>query len=568
MPSFAQQLHEVKEALVGLGRYQDLALALRREKTKETLLWAGGRWDRLDRRFLDPDTECEPADVWVIDLEESQVDYTLWFAEFLRDFREGYPRDISAALVAGDRRGGKTFDAYYCQIAALVDVPLHPVAKTPAIGWTISKTYRERDELDDLMSSRIPREWYHPKKAPEHRYDFVHGSALRNLSADDPDSLKQGKVDWVLYNEVQKVQARGVVHGLYGTADRAGLCVMTANKPSARDSRGEWLYDLKEAIEDESRNAAAGKKIDPLGIKFFLFSSKKNTKIDQPARKRVGRIAALIDPEQAEADEDDGVEWRRPGDKALWEFDKHRHLHAVPAVFGTNFPDVTRTVLNRHEWGEWIVGAGIDFQGKPHIVCAVFRLFGDPLKPTYWFVDEHVELGRNLTEELFLEGFEHRLVEGLARPYTKQNLLWICDSSSTWQGPRHDFEGGERPSADVFEGDQRSIIPAQPPAKNSRTGRGRNPFVDERLQLANELLRQDRVRIDPHRCPWLAECAREALTKRQGARRKLVANQYAHGIDAFTYPIWRLELRPGQGGSTDISGFGGVKGFTRNPYRR
>lgn len=538
MPSFAQELREAREALEGPGRYRDLALALRREKTQETLLWAGGTWDQLDKRFLDPDAEHEPDWVWLIDLEESQVEFTLWFAQQLADFREGYPRDISAALAAGDRRAGKTFDVYYCQIAALVDVPIIPATKLPAIGWTVSKTFRERDELDQLIAARVPEDWYHAQKAPERRYDFVHGSVLRNLSADDPDSLKQGRVDWLFYNEVQKMQARAVVNGLYGTADQAGCCLMTANKPRAGDSRGEWLFDLKDAIDDENKAQAAKNKREPLGIKYFLLSSKDNKKIDQPARRRVGRLAAIIDPTQAEADEDDSNDWKRPGDKACWEFDKHRHLHAEPRI---GLTDVTKEIASRHYWGEWIAVPGIDFQGKPHIPCAVVKCFGDPERPVYQFVDEHVEPGQKLTEELFLEGFETRL----GHLYTRDTILWVCDASSTWQGPRHDFEGGERPSSEVFEGDGWSIIPSQPPAKNSKTGRGRNPYVDERLQLFNELLRTERIRIDPVRCPWLVECVREATTKRDTGRRRLVANKYAHMIDAATYPIWRLERRPG-----------------------
>lgn len=536
MASLAEEIRLLREQLEGPERYRDLALALRRDKTKETLLWAGGRWDRLENRFVD---ETEPETVTVIDLEESQTEFTTWFAEFLADFRDGYQRDISAALVAGDRRAGKTFDAYYCQIAALIDVPIIPATKMPAMGWTVSKTFRERNELDELMSARVPSEWYHLQRAPEYRYDFVHGSVLFNLSADDPDSLKRGKVDWVLYNEVQKMQARAVVNGLYGTADQAGLCMMTANKPRANDSRGEWLFDLKEAIEDEVHAQASALKREALGIRYFLMSSKNNRKIDQPARRRVGRLAAIIDPTTAEADNDDGTEWKRPGDKACWEFDKHKHLHMPPRI---GLREVTAEVAQPHFWGEWGGVAGIDFQGKPHIPTAVLQIYGDPNRPLYCFVDEYVEIGKALTEELFLEGFE--LIHG--ERYKRDGLLWICDASSTWQGPRHDFEGGERPSSEVFEGAGWTIIPSQAPVKTSKTGRGRNPRVDERLQLFNELLRQDRIRIDPKRCPWLVECIREATTKRMTGRRVLVGNQYAHMIDAATYPIWRLEPRPGR----------------------
>ena len=107
--SNAQRLRAVEEAVAGRARYQDLALALVRAKTKETILMAGGRWDHFDRRFLDAD---QLEKVKVIQLEESQVDFVRWFAEWLRDYREGYPRDISLALCAGDVGFGsaKTYD--------------------------------------------------------------------------------------------------------------------------------------------------------------------------------------------------------------------------------------------------------------------------------------------------------------------------------------------------------------------------------------------------------------------------------------------------------------------------
>jgi len=560
--SLVQRLERIEEALDGPGRYRDIALALRREKNGDTLLWAGGVWDRLEKRFLDPDSEREPEWVHEIYLEESQVAFTLWFAEFLADFAEGFPRDISAALLAGDRRAGKTFDAYYCQIAALIDVPIIPEKNLPAIGWTVSKTYRERDELDQLMAARIPKEWYKAQKAPEHRFDFIHGSYLRNLSEDDPDSLKQGKVHWLLYNEVQKMRVRGVVNGLYGTVDDAGLCMMTANKPREGDSRGEWLFDVKEAIEEENAKRAKKEKFEPLGIVHFGLSSKQNKKIDQPARKRVGKLVRKMDPAAADADEDDGIEWKRNRPVAFWEFDKKRHLRLTPTIGAV---DVTRELAQRLVYGgDWDALGGIDIQSHPHIPAATIRCFGDPNRPIYWFVDEYVLVGRQLTEQQFIEGFDEKFEDR----YTRKNFLWICDASSAWQGPKHDFEHGEQPSLDVFVADGWTMLPSRPPSKNSKTGRGSNPPVDERLQLINELLRQDRLFIDPVRCPWLAECAKEATTKKETGRRNLVGNKFAHMIDASTYPICRIEPLTKLPPTGDISSFGGLKGFSRNPYGR
>src|SRR5437667_10904841 len=92
-----QRLRAVAEALAGPDRFQDLALLLVRAKTGETILRAGGRWDRLDRKFVSE----EPETCARIKLEESQLAFTSWFAKFLGDYRGGYPRDVRLALVSG-----------------------------------------------------------------------------------------------------------------------------------------------------------------------------------------------------------------------------------------------------------------------------------------------------------------------------------------------------------------------------------------------------------------------------------------------------------------------------------
>lgn len=540
-PSLAQQLREVSEALEGPARYKDLALALVRDKTGETLLWSGGVWDALEGRYLD---ERTPSLVATVALEESQVPFTRWLAEFVRDFREGYPRDISLALAAGDRRAGKTFAAYLGQIAAINDVPFLPHTGAPIIGWTISHTYRERAELNDLIASVLPSWFYRGGKAPDYRYEFAHappgrhGPHLRNLSADDPDALKQGRADLVLYNEPQKMQARAIVHGLYGTADQAGLTLLAANRPSEHDSHAEWLYDLKEAIDDELRLQAQQHQREPLGAVFFGFKSKDNTKIDQPARRRVARLAAIIDPAQAAADDDDAdAPWRKPGDRASVEFDKHRHVALVPELGAR---DCTQQVLERCGfWGEHDAAAGVDFQDKPHIASTVARFFGDPDAPLVQFVDEHID---KADERRYLDGFFSRF--GPLRGYSRSRLAWIGDASGSWQTGKHDGEG-ERTSFSIWKDEGCEILPPQDPVGD--TGRARNPFVDDQLQLWNELLRTDRLRLDPKRCPWLIECAREAKTKRDNGRRRIVQNKYAHALAAALYLVWRVWSRSGEG---------------------
>jgi hypothetical protein len=294
------------------SRLIDLALVLRRRKTGELLLAAGGRWDRIERRFL----QEPPERVKVIDLEESQVEFTRWFAKFLRDLREGRPRDASLALAAGERRGGKTFDLLLCEVALLLDVPSIDGSET--VGWVVSASYQERDEIDKTIREHLPASWYTHRKAPEFRYRFAHGSTLRNVSADDPETLKRGRVDCVLYNEAQKMPIAALSNGIYGTADKGGIALLAANPP--RRKVGEWVFQLKQAI-DESRIQ---------GARYFGFSAKDNTQIDQLARERVGGILRLLDPRAAKAD-DEGA-WLPVGDRAYSHFDGRRNLGAVPEL--------------------------------------------------------------------------------------------------------------------------------------------------------------------------------------------------------------------------------------------
>lgn len=438
------------------------------------------------------------------------------------------------ALVAGARRGGKSFATYMCQIAALLDVPMAP-NRSPTIGWTISRTYRERDELDQLIHAKIPASYYKHQKAPEHRFTFAHGSYLRNMSADDPDALKQGRVDYLLYNEPQKMHARAIVHGLYGTADQAGLVLLAANKPSVNDSRGEWLFDLREAIEDERREQARDLNREPFGALYFNVPAGLNTRIDQPARQRVAKIAVVIDKEQAQADEDEGGPWQKPGDRASRDFDKHKHVAAVPELAGGRWRECTAEVASdRGTWGDWKAIGGVDFQDKSWAIAGVVaRLFGDPRKPTIWFCDEHHD---RTDERQYLEGFEERFAA--RRGYTKDSLLWIGDASGSWQTAKH--ESGDRTSFSIWQDESWTIIPPQDSKSDQEGVRARNPFVDDQLALWNELLREDRLKFDPRRCEWLIECVREAVTKRTRGRRHIVQNKHAHALAAALYLAWRI----------------------------
>lgn len=589
--TLSQRALAIQEAVAGPDRYLDRRLDLvawtaddsrRGIPTGETLLSSGGKWDRIEARFLDPISEGDAEDRVLVGVEESQVPFVGFLNEWLCDYRDGIPREASLVLMRGARRSGKTFAGVAAVVAVALDCP-QAEDGTPLIAWLVCKSYREMFEVESWIRNRIPAEWYHYQGAPVFEFHLRNGqneqgAIIRLLSADDDDATKQGRVDVCFINEPQKMGPRAIANAVLGSADLGGLVILGANRPKLGESRGEWMFDLVEAVEDEAVRAALGSRVDSLGVKIFDVDPTKNKSIDQVARHKRGRIAIIIDPSLVSDDKDDG-KWRRYEDKALHQFNKHTHLHALPEPEFLP-PDITRSVANdRGEWGDWTHACGLDFDWDPHIVGVLYRIFGSPEDPLFWAVHEFVG-DEKWTIQRWIDAFGDW---GARYGYTPENTLLIGDASGGRPSRASDpkTEGNERTSFEIIQAAERdgthwTVIPPQD--HRGKTGRARNPFVDERLDLANELLRNaedrpllagghTRFRIDPIRCPWLARCARESTTVRKMARRRLTHDQFAHAIDAATYPLWRLAPLPGQRGG-GVEGFGGVSGFRRSgsPY--
>jgi hypothetical protein len=493
-----------------------MALVLRRRLTGEILLAAGGRWDRIERRFINE----RPPRARVIDLEESQVEFVRWFAAFLRDLREGRPRGVSVVLAAGDRRGGKTFALMLCAVALLIDVP--SIASSATVGWAVSASYQERDEIDKLIQEQIPRAWYTPRKAPEYRYIFAHGSTLRNVSANDPETLRRGRVDVAVYNEAQKIPLAGLVNGVMGTADKGGIALLAANPP--RRTVGEWVRELKIAVEE--------KRVE--GVLHFGFSSKDNTQIDQPAKSRVGQIVRLLDPRAAQAD-DEGL-WLPVGDRAYPKWSQS--LIGEPPAY--RLREITEQLLYEMTSVSYQFVAGGDFQGRPHQAAAILRVFEGENGPIYWFVDE-----------LLVEGTEYHLSDAAhERGYTPESMTWIADASGEWQNAKHNSAGGT--SFDVLRSQRWNV---QGPTEVQRPDRSRyskNPDIDRRLGLVYLLMEQGRLRVDP-RCAWLIESFEKCPLGENRYGRRRPYGKHAHVTDAAGYPLWFLEPKPGETGGWDAS---------------
>ena len=472
-------------------------------------MWAGGRWDLLNEDW----SKQEPETAQIVDLHEGQVEFTRWFAGWLRDFREGFKRDVRLALAGGERRGGKTFDLLCCTMAALVDVPRQ--GDMPSLGWLVSTATSERDELDRTVAQILPKSWYRYVEYPKHKYTFAHGAEAVNVSADDPDTLKRGTVDLLFINEAQKMPTAVLTNGIGGTADHGGLAILAANPP--RKSKGEWVYDLKDGIESKQlRNAV-----------YFGFDAKLTQFIDPDAKRDHGGIMRFLDPAAAEAD-DEGI-WRKPGDLCYEGFKRARNVAPAP-----DLGDITLEFTKRRCHKAYRYIGAYDPNARPHHAGTFWKVYGTIADPILWCVDEL------LVENA--DGEDHFLDEVDRKGYGPEDVVWVMDASCFFQDDKHRRNGVV--SHDYFRRAHYQCFPPQPAAKKSTTGRARNPDVEDTVSLVNKLLAAPRMMVDP-----AASYLAESLLKCPGYQKKRgrapkPATKYTHITDTARYLAWWALPRP------------------------
>jgi hypothetical protein len=491
-------MREEEEKRNSVTRYQDLCLIFRRRKTGDVLLSTGGKWDNYENKFLRGGTSTAKR-AKIIDLEESQVEFSKWYSTWLDAFIADEPRDTRLVLTAGERRGGKTTIGLLSAIALAVGRP-------NSIVWVVSSTYQERDEIESAILRFVPSNWYIYRGAPKYRFIFSNGSVVRNVSADDPETLKQGRVDLVFVNEAQKMQAGVLTNSLPGIIDCGGLTILAANPP--RRAIGEWVRDLKEAIDAKRVNSA----------KFFGFSAKLNEQIDQQAREDVGSILRVIDPKVAAAD-DEGL-WLPVGDVAYSHFAVNKHVIPPPYI-GDTTKDFLRSKMGRPY--EYVNGA--DFQSTPHMAGVSVKIYKSPDGRNIYHVVG--EVLRDGTEDDFLDTVDESGI------WTPENTLWVGDASGTWQDGAH--KSG-RVSFDIFKSRRWHILPPQRAKTENR--RPKNPAVEDRINLVNKLLAQDRLYIAP-------QAQNLALSiKKCPVKFGKPYGRHSHITDALGYVLYYLEPAP------------------------
>jgi hypothetical protein len=329
------------------------------------------------------------------------------------------------------------------------------------------------------------------------------------------------------------MQPEAVKHGLYGTSDQGGLTLLAANPPDGPSS--EWLLDLYEAIDlDKAEVERLGRDVhEPLGAEYFHFASAKNSKIDQPSRRRAGKLARIIAPEAADADAE-GV-WRRWGEMAYpgWSsrtLDRGGLVGPIPIVGALE--DITQQVT-RTEFGRAFPAViGGDFQRKPHQAAVVLQVFrGEDGKSIYWFRDEALIRGDEFELSASVVALDIKPPHG---------AIWIPDCSGSYQGSER-IPG--RTSYGMLEEHGWAVEAAETIRIPDRSEHPRNPDVGARLTLMLRLMQERRIRVDP-KCAWLIESFAKCQLRRSDYGKRYPKGRHAHITDAACYPIWRLETRP------------------------
>lgn len=488
----------------------------------EALLEAGGRWDTLRGRWA----EDPPATWHTIDLIESQHQLVREFARWLARYRErrrrpvGRVRDVRTMIAYGNRGSGKTFVSLLLLLALGLAVPggvyWIVVENRPAAARDVWQTF------EDLQPG-----WCKYRGQPDYVWRLPNGSEIYYKSADEPSSLKAGRVDALLINEAAKLPREVYGYATARTKERGGITLLATNPPTPDKPRGIWIYRLYER-EREAR--AKGEWFPAVS---YQLNSDANALIDRGADEDVSLLIKTVAPTLAGADV--LGEMAMPGERIIYAYDQVRHGLRAPPALG----DVTEQVLRRHPR----VGrpfrylAGVDFQASfPYIVVVFFKLFGDVTKPILWAVSDASVKGNedDFLDEVLQEGVITG--EGEGEEIERDTVLWIGDSSAQQQNSRHDFTAPPSFPAFLNRG-LRIMSPTSPTSEKAKYGR--NPSVGVSLGQVNSLFKVDRIMVSPL-APRLAEDCREGVAK-ETERGLRPDRPHSHYLDCLRYVAWFLD---------------------------
>lgn len=526
----------------------------------ELMLSCGGRWNRKLNDWEGDADSCETA--VVARLHPGQRKATEWFASWLgvhagrrdtppldSELEEGDistdPAEVYSALVAGGRRGGKTFWAAVAVVGYAVQFP-------GAITWCISPSRgrddTKADEIRRYMVPLIAPEWIR-RQTVATGWELINGSVIMLKSAHigtDSDAIKEGQADLVWMNESQKMQKRVYVVARGAISDKSGLVLCCANPPvEAKDQ--QWVSDFA-ADTDAGKRASVHLAFNPLD----------NPHID---RRALLAMANEVDERTFQIEvlgmfmpavDSVAYNWlRRENERRApmptW---KGETQIACPV---TGLIDVTAEFLEIEEEGEGIDQLiGLDVQRIPYIGGPVYKFFDEPgRRPTResvlaWIVREEVLDGGDEEE------WCHTLHEG---KYDPERTLIVCDASGRYQHSRRRSTDSPPPtwtgrgSFDLIRGAGFPRI--VPPSRKLN----KNPEIVDRVRAFTSMIANKfgvrRLFADPETAPKSCKAIREWKTINGKPSR---SQDVAHLGDGISYPLIRLFpriLRSGKPGPMD-----------------
>lgn len=523
----------------------DLALELRLPDGSP-LMSGGGMWNPSLQEYVAPSPAAHS-----VNLVTSQVRAGHQLARWFTAYDAGDESRIGLAVFADRRRGGKTWFIVAAPLIFCVRYPVTHLGR--AIVPIVVPTYPQQREIHETVRSIIPREWFRARRIVYHKgdnyYEFATGAQIWIKSADRPQTLKLGRFSAVAVNEAQQVSDEGITSAIGGVIDAGGIAWLALNPPNS--VKGLWSEDLHEAanaIDD------TGKPVYDF-IEEVPFPSDQNEAISKAGLTRFAKIAAIINPDQAKRDA--LGEWVTIKDRAYPHYSRSQHLRKEPR----DWEDITGIVNNlTHKFptGELrMFGAGMDYQRRPYcafIEAKAFRAPANAFVPAGTIVyvirsevTNDVPAGQWWTEEQLMMQLDEYLEK---RKRKASDYLLIGDATGKNQGASGEQRGhdsnpatwswaiceryGWEPHGPI---ENQKWIPRGAGKSKVAETRALNPPVVVRMNLVNNLLRQNRVIITPD-APHTAEAFRVCQVWPTTRKPK---GKGAHLTDAASYLLYVWE---------------------------
>lgn len=497
----------------------------------EVLARFGGRWDHRERRFA----AAQPKLPLVLDVQEAQVEFVRWFVGRWQAFKAHRRHEHALAVLIDDRGGGKTWIVLMLLLAAMIEFPRHPDG-AEFVLWFVSVNQPARRELDREIRKWLPPAWYRFKEWPLHQLFMVNGGVIELMSADNPEALRQGRVDVVWENEGAKLSSDPLENAIGRVKDRWGFGVVTSNPPTAACAKGAWV----EALYENHRDAEEAGEKNP--VVFLRCSSKLNPLQDREVGEGVAIVLRWLNPERAQADAEGLIlpvgeyAYRPP-------FSARDHVIEISEETAASWAarDITRQ-LTLQRCGtayDWIIGA--DFQSRPAMVAVPMKVYDSPDLPTilvwssFWVEGDEDDLITAVEEDL--EWIElNRAAQRQATPrFTRNNTVYIGDPSGTWQDGQHN---PGKDSFSVFRARQWRILPPMRPRDPEK--KPPHPPVHLRVGRMNGLIAEKRLLVAKNKTTEpLVHSLKNCRTARHGFRSiPKPGSRETHLPDALGYPVW------------------------------